>query len=76
MNEYQETMLIRDMEKIITERSWNDSRNWSGYRDESDFHFRNHSLRGPNGLLRHVADGRLCIAHGEGTWDIMRGEFS
>lgn len=27
-------------------------------------------------LQRHRVDGRLCIAHGPGTWDIMRGEFS
>jgi hypothetical protein len=29
----------------------------------------------PGGLLRHT-DGTLCIGHGEGTWDLMLGEFS
>ena len=28
------------------------------------------------GLRRHDIDGRFCIAHGEGTYDLMRGEFS
>jgi len=37
---------------------------------------RNHALPGPNGLLRSRVDGRHCIAHGRGAWDIMRGEFS
>jgi len=27
-------------------------------------------------LIRHEIDGRHCIAHGAGTYDIMRGEFS
>lgn len=29
----------------------------------------------PNGLLRHNLD-RHCIAHGEGSWDLIQGEFS
>lgn len=31
---------------------------------------------GPNGLRRCTIDGRHCIGHGEGTWDILVGEFS
>lgn len=26
-------------------------------------------------LLRHSIDGTFCLAHGDGTFDIMRGEF-
>jgi hypothetical protein len=26
-------------------------------------------------LLRHEVDGRHCLAHGDGTYDICRGEF-
>ena len=25
---------------------------------------------------RHEIDGRLCVGHGEGTWDLYIGEFS
>jgi hypothetical protein len=28
------------------------------------------------GLQRHVIDGRFCIGHGEGTYDLLFGEFS
>ena len=27
-------------------------------------------------LRRHTVDGRHCLSHGEGTYDIMCGEFS
>jgi hypothetical protein len=30
----------------------------------------------PNGLSRHDVDGRHCISHGEGTYDLCRGDFS
>lgn len=30
----------------------------------------------PSGLRRHTVDGRHCIAHGEGTYDLLVGEFS
>lgn len=35
----------------------------------------NHAEPGPNGLLRHKI-GPYCLGHGEGTWDLMPGEFS
>jgi hypothetical protein len=28
------------------------------------------------GLSRHVIDGQHCVGHGEGTYDLMVGEFS
>ena len=34
-----------------------------------------HAIPGPNGLLRHRI-GEHCIGHGDGTWDLIRGEFS
>lgn len=80
-NEYGERFIPDEMERIITERSndrgW-DHRQWSlmGYANEAHFHNRNHSERGPAGLLRHKIDGRHCIGHGEGTWDYIVGEFS
>lgn len=27
-------------------------------------------------LRRHEVDGRFCLAHGDGTYDLMRGDFS
>ncbi len=35
----------------------------------------NHAEPGPNNLIRHRI-GRYCIGHGEGTWDLIPGEFS
>lgn len=81
-DEYGAVVTPEEMMKIITERSW-PHRNWEtddwhcyrAYRDEADFHQKNHSLRGPNGLLRHQL-GRWCTKHGEGTWDCIPGDFS
>jgi hypothetical protein len=28
------------------------------------------------GWKRHDIDGRFCLAHGPGTWDLLQGEFS
>lgn len=30
----------------------------------------------PRGLSRHQVDGRHCIGHGNGTFDLLPGEFS
>jgi hypothetical protein len=27
-------------------------------------------------LRRHDIDGRFCVGHGPGTWDLLQGEFS
>ena len=63
---------------IITERSWKRKKfkadGW--YSSQADFHEKNHSEDGPNGLLRHKIDGTHCIGHGEGTYDYTIGEFS
>jgi hypothetical protein len=78
-NEYGETVSTDEMIGIITRRKW-PARSWDGpwqphYVDEAEFHQRNHSLRGPDGLARHQL-GRHCVKHGEGTWDCMVGVFS
>ncbi len=76
-DEYGTDVSPADMDRIITGRRWrNKVDSWVGYENEQAFHAENHSERGPNGLLRHRVDGRHCIAHGDGTWDVMRGEFS
>lgn len=70
------------IECVIANRSWprtfdQDGR-WAqlkGYVTEQHFHQKNHSQRGPNGLLRH-AIGNGCVKHGNGTWDCIGGDFS
>lgn len=78
-NEYEEAVTPAEMLKIITER--NGRCDWSVslgryYGSWQEFHIRNQSEEGPNGLLRHRVDGRHCIGQGEGTYDYITGEFS
>jgi hypothetical protein len=56
--------------EVITERHYS-----SIHPLFSSFHRDNESVEGPNGLLR-AAIGGSCIGHGEGTWDLITGEFS
>lgn len=80
-NEYGDAIAVEEMEKIITVRGrlapWGSCDWWApgAYRSELDFHDRNQSERGPSGLLRHRINAH-CVAHGEGTWDCIIGEFS
>lgn len=46
-----------------------------GYSSLDEFYTLNSAERGPGNLLRHRVDGNHCIAHGDGTFDYMRGEF-
>lgn len=71
-----------EMRKKITQRSWQQwgERQWGkhtsfGYLSEADWHEKNNSQRGPNGLARHRLSDH-CIKHGAGTWDCIVGEFS
>ena len=34
-----------------------------------------HLFLNGDGLFRHEIDGEICIAHGEGTWDLIKGDF-
>jgi len=36
----------------------------------------NQAEPGPDGLARHKVNDGHCIGHGEGTWDLIIGEFS
>jgi hypothetical protein len=79
-DEYGQRISVEEMELTITARKshkdWSDPKWWQGfYRSEQDFHDKNHSERGPNGLLRHRI-GPYCKAHGDGTWDCLNVEFS
>lgn len=63
-----------------SENEW-DSRNFiyskfQPYHSEEHFHECNQSQRGPNNLLRTKVDYNHCIGHGDGTYDLIIGEFS
>ena len=70
-DEYGQSVPPEVMRGIVTGRSWKSTiqRTEKEYAD-------NHAEPGPNGLIRSKIDGSHCIGHGEGTWDLITGEFS
>ena len=71
-DEYSREVSAAEILDVITnrarEKKWSPDDAW--YRD-------NYAVPGPGNLARHAIDGRhCCIGHGEGTWDLMVGEFS
>jgi hypothetical protein len=64
---------------IITARQWPQKAKPQGYKDWAQFHAINHSEQGPNGLIRCRVEGTVeghgCVGHGDGTWDLIAGEF-
>jgi len=77
-DEYEESLLPEEMLDIIMNRKWKsrDSNKPYGYKSWDEFHKQNGSESGPNGLVRSRIDGRHCVGHGDGTWDLIVGEFS
>ena len=75
-DEYGRTVSVEEMGRVIFGRSWKALPNPYGYADWEQFHRENHSETGPNGLVRHKVDGKHCIGHGAGTWDLYVGDFS
>lgn len=78
VNEYGDILSVEEMLTKITKRSWKRNKNEAPYLYSSwdEFHQKHHSEFGPNGLVRAKIDGIRCIGHGEGTWDLITGEFS
>lgn len=78
VNEYGEVIEPSKMHSIIAERAREGRReaNPWGYSSWEQFHQQNHSVDGPNNLIRSRIDGGHCIGHGAGTWDLIVGEFS
>lgn len=70
-SEYEEVLTPEEMRAIILERSWERKTPRS-----VDFHKTNYSEDGPNGLVRYRLNAPGCAGHGEGTWDLIEGEFS
>lgn len=67
-DEYGDVVTPEEMLSRITERRYVGK----GGRTESQL-AANYATRGPNGLVRHTYN---CVGHGEGTWDLISGEFS
>ena len=76
-DEYGQQISSEEMLGRITDRSGTPrtERSPSSYASWEQFYRQNHAEPGPNHLSRHVVDGRHCLAHGEGTWDLIAGEF-
>ena len=76
-DEYGRDISAEDMVSTITKRGMGrpKERVPFGYSSWEAFHSSNQSCDGPNGLVR-AAIGRHCSGHGEGTWDLIGGEFS
>ena len=78
-DEYGTAISAPEMLAIITERNGKkpeSEREPLGYASWDEFHRMNHSQREDNNLLRHQIDGGLCVGHGDGTWDLLKGDFS
>ena len=72
-DEYGKLVAMDEMDRIITERSWKPRTD--GY-DSAEWYRSNHAEPGPQHLARHTLDSRHCIGHGDGTYDLIVGEFS
>jgi hypothetical protein len=76
-DEYDDEYTLERLMKVVAHRDWAIKREVlpKRYLSWDDFYYKNHAQPGPNGLLRHRI-GNGCIAHGEGTWDLIAGYFS
>lgn len=72
VDEYGRGTTLMELADIIENRGWPQS---PGAHSLFDFE-RNKAELGPNGLVRSKVDGRHCVGHGDGTWDLVVGEFS
>lgn len=78
-DEYGRKVSIRKLVDVITKRKGSKEKDvypWGDYKNEADALEKNHAEKGLDNLWRHKVDGQHCIGHGEGTWDLITGEFS
>lgn len=80
-NEYGESLSIEQLKEIITQRERKESLEKTfkpDFYSKSLHQFlkQNFAIIGPNNLLRSKIDGEHCVGHGEGTWDLIGGDFS
>lgn len=77
ISEYNEPITEEKMLSIILDRKWKGKSDTPfGYRSWENFHQANHSVPGPNNLVRSRIDGIHCVGHGDGTYDLILGGFS
>lgn len=75
-DEYDREISSIEMIAIITQRSNPMRRDVPFYyKDWDQFYIVNDAEPGPNGLIR-AKIGWHCVGHGDGTWDLITGEFS
>lgn len=75
-NEYGDVVPPEEMLEIITVRGFERPAYPNEfYASSEEFNRKNNAVDGPNGLRRHRV-GPHCVGHGEGTWDLIPGEFS
>lgn len=75
VDEYGSILSIDELEDVITNRKGEQTQTPYGYESWGDFYRDNHAEPGPNGLVRaKILEGH-CIGHGDGTWDLIEGEF-
>jgi len=70
-DEYRKVISPKEMLEIITERGQDKKNTWTeaAYRQ-------NDAEPGPKNLVRCRIDGKHCVGHGVGTWDLITGDFS
>ena len=74
-DEYGRDITPEAMLDIITNRKRPRPPQWKRwYASIDEYYARNDAEPGPNHLLRHRI-GHHCVGHGEGTWDLIQGEF-
>lgn len=71
LDEYGERITKATMLRIITRAGLTNAVRW--HKEEL---IANHAVRGPKGLARALMDGKHCVGHGDGAWDLIAGEFS
>lgn len=77
-DEYGREVTPEEMIETITKREGNLGKTRKAptmYDSLEDFFDKNYAVQGPNGLARAKV-GQYCVGHGEGTWDLIPGEFS
>ena len=73
-DEYGRLVSAEEMIKEITEREFKDREDWSSPEIQERLR-RNGAMPGPNGLFRSTISEWHCVGHGDGTWDLIKGEF-
>lgn len=81
VDEYDTEYTPEEMLRIITVRSRPEPVRVSPldpwYKNVDDLLEKNHAELGPNNLIRaKISEHSRCIGHGDGTWDLIEGEFS